>query len=362
MADSQEHTYIIIMAGGAGTRFWPASTEEKPKQFLDILGLGRSLLQMTYDRFLQLVPKERIFIVTNEKYEALVQDHLPELHSSQIICEPSRNNTAPCIAYATLKITALNAQANFVISPSDHLILRENQFIDALKTALQFTGDQEAICTLGIHPSRPDTGYGYIQYASSEVSLPPFPVASFKEKPDLKTAESYLREGNYVWNAGIFIFSATTIQNAYQRYAPEILDLLKDIPYHSEEERVQIRELYPKTPNISVDYAIMEQATNVFTIPVDIGWSDLGTWASLYAELEKDSHANAVHNNGILTQDCSGNLIRIREGKQAILRGLTDFVIIDEENALLIYPLGAEQEIKAASKLLKVQTEGSPKD
>lgn len=362
MANSQEHTYIIIMAGGAGTRFWPASTEEKPKQFLDILGLGRSLLQMTYDRFLLLVPKERIFIVTNEKYETLVQHHLPDLPSSQIICEPSRNNTAPCIAYATLKIMALNPQANFVISPSDHLILRENQFIDALKKALQFTGDKEAICTLGIHPSRPDTGYGYIQYAAPEDELPPFTVTSFKEKPNLKTAESYLREGNYVWNAGIFIFSATTILQAFQRYAPEILNLLRDISYHTADEKTQIHNLYPQTPNISVDYAIMEQANNVYTIPVDIGWSDLGTWASLYAELEKDSHANAVRNRGILTQECSGNLIRIQEGKQAIIRGLTDFVIIDEENALLIYPLAAEQEIKAASRILTDRTDNAQKD
>jgi mannose-1-phosphate guanylyltransferase len=361
MADSQEHTYIIIMAGGAGTRFWPASTEEKPKQFLDILGLGRSLLQMTYDRFLQLVPVERIFIVTNEKYEGLVRDHLPELHSSQIICEPSRNNTAPCIAYATLKITALNPQANFVISPSDHLILRENQFIDALKKALHFTGDKEAICTLGIHPSRPDTGYGYIQYESSDGNMPPYPVASFKEKPDLETAESYIKAGNYVWNAGIFIFSATTIQSAFQRYAPEILNLLKDIPYHASDEMKQIREWYPQTPNISVDYAIMERADNVYTIPVDIGWSDLGTWASLYAELEKDTHANAVRKNGILTQDCEGNLIRTREGKQAIIRGLSNFVVIDEENALLIYPMAAEQEIKAASTSLKTQQDAIPK-
>jgi mannose-1-phosphate guanylyltransferase len=352
MNTTSTHQYIIIMAGGAGTRFWPASTEDHPKQFLDILGMGKSLLRLTYERFLPLVPKERIYIVTNKKYLGLVQHQLPELPAANILGEPSRNNTAPCIAYAAYKIAALDPKAVFVVAPSDHLILKENYFLNKIETALEFTAQEDAICTLGIQPTRPDTGYGYIHYADEQQGGI-HDVLAFREKPDAETAAAYLADGHYLWNAGIFIFSARSIITALEKFAPAICERLASLPYNTPQEQAFLDQYYPHTPDISIDYAVMEPADNVYTIPVDIGWSDLGTWASLHSELPKDEQGNAVQAGRALVADASGNLIRVQHGKTVVVRGINDMIVVDEPEALLIYPIAFEQEIKGVTKKLK---------
>lgn len=345
------NTYIVIMAGGAGTRFWPASTEERPKQFLDILGTGRSLLRMTFDRFLPLVPAERIFVVTNRKYAGLVAEQLPDLPMAHILGEPSRNNTAPCIAYAAYKIAALDADARLVVAPSDHLILREDIFLQHIRRALAFAAAHSAICTLGIEPHRPDTGYGYIQYRlPGEEGV--HPVAAFREKPDLATATAYLAEGQYLWNAGIFVFTAATIIAALDRHAPAIGGILAPLPWNTAAEQEALDTHYPLTPDISIDYAVMEVADNVFTLPADIGWSDLGTWASLHAELPKDESGNAIQADQALLIESEGNLIRVQPGKKVVVRGLQGMIVVDEPGALLVFPIAKEQEIKGVTRRL----------
>jgi mannose-1-phosphate guanylyltransferase len=340
-----QHTHVVIMAGGAGTRFWPASTEEKPKQFLDILGTGKSLLRLTFERFLPLTDVGRIHIVTNRKYVPLVREQLPELDVDQILGEPSRNNTAPCIAYAVLKIHDRDPRANIVVAPSDHLILREDAFLRVIREGLAFTAGQEAICTLGIRPSRPDTGYGYIHFGEA-VQGNIHPVKSFKEKPAQATAETYLASGEYLWNAGIFLFSSATILHALDRYEPGIGACLRPIPWNGPGEEAALDLHYPRTPEISIDYAVMERADNVFTLPCDIGWSDLGTWASLYAELPRDDSGNAVQATRSRLREASGNLVRCQPGKSVLIRGIDNMIVVDEPEALLIYPLAKEQEVK----------------
>lgn len=348
------NTYVAIMAGGVGSRFWPGSREARPKQFLDILGVGKSLLQLTFERFLPLCPAENIFIVTHKKYQQLVLDQLPELTTNQVLCEPSRNNTAPSVAYTAFKLHALNPNANFVIAPSDHIILKEEAFIQKLRRALSFAEKNDALLTLGIQPSRPDTGYGYINYGEA-VSDQIFKVKSFKEKPDEPTARVYLDSGNYLWNAGIFIWKAENILKAFQSYAPEIFELLqkgKD-SYNTENEQTFIDEFYPQTTKISVDFAIMEKAQNICTLPADIGWSDLGTWASLHAELPQSSDGNVSNSQEVRLVETTNCLIRLPEGKLALIRGLNDFFVIDEGDVLLIYPKSKEQEIKEETEAIK---------
>lgn len=340
-----QHTYVVIMAGGAGTRFWPASTEEKPKQFLDILGTGKSLLRLTFERFLPLTDAQRIYVVTNRKYRDLVREQLPELSDDQILGEPTRNNTAPCIAYSAGKIHDLDPRANIVVAPSDHLILREEAFRDVLREGLAFTAAEDAICTLGIRPSRPDTGYGYIHFGEVRQGTI-HKVQSFKEKPQLITAEAYLASGEYLWNAGIFIFSSATILQALDRHEPGIGICLHHIPWNTPDEEAALDQHYPRTPHISIDFAVMERADNVFTLPCDIGWSDLGTWASLYAELPHDEAGNAIQATPSRLREASGNLVRCQPGKSVLIRGISNMIVVDEPEALLIYPLDKEQEIK----------------
>ena len=359
-----EHTYVAIMAGGIGSRFWPASREERPKQFLDILGVGKSLIRLTFERFLKLCPAERIFIVTNKQYAGLVKEHLPELTDNQILTEPSRNNTAPCIAYTAFKLQALDPEANLVIAPSDHIILKEEAFIQTLKTGLSFTAQQDALLTLGITPTRPDTGYGYIEVvggsdfaeASSGEGSEVQKVKAFREKPDRATAEQYLDRGNYYWNAGIFIWKVGSLLNAFERHATEIHRILAvGAPhYNTAAEQDFIDEAYPTTPSISVDYAIMEKADNVYTLPSDFGWSDLGTWASLHAESPKDEQGNAVQGDRVQLYDTAGSLVRVPKDKLVVLGGLEDYIVVDEGDVLLIWPKQREQEIKGiVSRLLK---------
>jgi mannose-1-phosphate guanylyltransferase len=345
------NNYVLIMAGGVGSRFWPKSRNNFPKQFLDILGIGKSLLQLTYERFLKLCPPKNIFIVTNSQYQEIIMEQLKGISSNQLICEPSRNNTAPCIAYASFKLSALNPDANIVVAPSDHFILYEDTFIQKVNQALEYTNAHEALVTLGIAPTRPDTGYGYIKYEADEEEGV-HKVIQFTEKPNVEKAKEFLAEGNYVWNAGIFIWKAKSILNALKKYSGDIYSLFEkgSAIYNTDQERGFIDEHYPASPNISIDYAIMEQADNVYTIPAEFGWSDLGTWASLYEAAPKDEDNNVIAAKQINLTGTTNSIIHIHKDKLAVIRGLDNYIVVDEGNALLIYPKNDEQEIKEIVK------------
>ncbi len=350
---SKEHNYVAIMAGGVGSRFWPGSREQRPKQFLDMLGVGKSLLRLTFERFLPICAPEHIFIVTNAQYKALILEQLPEISENQILCEPSRNNTAPCIAYTAFKLAALDPQANIVVAPSDHIVLKEAAFLEKINAALAFAQKEKALVTLGIEPSRPDTGYGYIHY-TQEVENGVFKVNRFAEKPNAETARHYISTGEYLWNAGIFIWNVQTILESFQQLAPDIHSILEKgkNDYNTPTEQAFINAHYPTTPNISVDFAIMEKAGNVYTLPAEFGWSDLGTWASLYAECPKDEYDNVLQGN-IIAIDSDNCLVRAPEGKLVVLKELSDYIVVDTEDVLLIYPKSQEQEIKQVTTLVK---------
>ncbi|KQM79014.1 mannose-1-phosphate guanylyltransferase [Pedobacter sp. Leaf216] len=357
-----KNTYVLIMAGGVGSRFWPKSRNHFPKQFIDILGIGKSLLQLTYERFLNICANDQIFILTNESYANLVSEQLPNVLNDNILLEPSRNNTAPCIAYATYKIAQLNPDANIVVAPSDHLILKEDIFVEKIEQALAFSADNDALLTLGITPTRPDTGYGYIQYQdvsidhqnqSGEIKK----VSAFREKPILAKAEEYLKSGDYVWNAGIFIWSAVSLKKAFEKYSPEIARLFESglSCYNTHKEAEFINTNYPTSPNISIDYAILEKANNVYTIPADIGWSDLGTWASLHTVGEKDVDNNMVNLAKVNLKDTSNCIIHLPSDKAAVIKGLDNFIVVDDGEVLLIYPKSDEQEIKQVAKDMVIE-------
>ena len=354
MPNNNQHTYVAIMAGGVGSRFWPGSREARPKQFLDMLGVGKSLLRLTFERFLPICPAANIFIVTNAAYKSLILEQIPELTDNQILCEPSRNNTGPCVAYTAFKLAALDPDANFVIAPSDHIVLKENAFLEKIQLALDFAAANDALVTLGIQPSRPDTGYGYIQM-ENEAALGIFKVKRFTEKPDLGTAQQFVTSGEYLWNAGIFVWNVRSILSAYQDLSPDIFHILEKGRgfWNSAGEQAFIDKYYPTTPNISVDFAIMEKAKNVFTVPAEFGWSDLGTWASLYAECPKDGHGNVLQGDHILALDVADCLVRTPKGKLVVLKDLHDFIVVDEGDALLVYPKSKEQEIKQVTALVK---------
>lgn len=348
------------MAGGVGSRFWPKSRNRFPKQFIDILGIGKSLLQLTYERFLKICPNEQIYILTNEEYSGLVVEQLPSVLIENILLEPCRSNTAPCIAYATYKISQLNPDANIVVAPSDHLILKEDVFLEKVAQALDFSSKHDALLTLGISPTRPDTGYGYIRYQETNIKngLGEIrKVTAFMEKPILAKAEEYLKSGDYVWNAGIFIWSASSLKKAFEQYAPEIAALFESgLPfYNTNGEDKFISENYPLSPNISIDYAILEKADNVYTIPADIGWSDLGTWTSLHAIGEKDIHNNMVNLDKVNLKDTTNCIIHLPKDKAVVIRGLDSYIIVDDGEVLLIYPKSEEQEIKQVAKDMVIQ-------
>ncbi|MBK7409700.1 MAG: mannose-1-phosphate guanylyltransferase [Saprospirales bacterium] len=348
MTNNKASTYVVIMAGGVGSRFWPASRTASPKQFHDMLGVGKSLIRLTFERFLHLCPAEHIFIVTNRQYKDLVMEHLPELSENQILCEPSRNNTAPCIAYSAFKLHELDPEANMIVAPSDHIITNEIAFLETLELALDFTAREDALVTLGIQPFRPDTGYGYIQFESEAVADRVYPVAQFTEKPNLENAQAFLASGDYLWNAGIFVWRAASILRAFEQHATEIFQLLgsdREV-YNTPAEQPFIDRKYPQTPNISVDFAIMEKASNVYVIPSQFGWSDLGTWASLHAELEKDKAGNVVQGERVLLQGVSNSLIRVPGDKIVVIKDLEDFIVVDEGDILVVFPKSKEQEIK----------------
>jgi len=344
------------MAGGVGSRFWPGSREARPKQFLDMLGVGKSLLRLTFERFLPICPASHIFIVTNAAYHDLILEQLPELDSSQVLCEPSRNNTGPCVAWTAFKLATLDPDANFVIAPSDAIVLKPEAFLEKIRTALAFSASNDALVTLGIEPSRADTGYGYIQFGE-EADAGVRRVMRFAEKPNLATAEQYVESGEYLWNAGIFVWRAHSVLSAYKTHAPQIFSILeKGISfYNTPDEQEFINQTYPTTPNISVDFAIMEKAANVFTVPSEFGWSDLGTWASLHHELPKDEHQNALQGT-VIALDTNNTLVRIPAGKLAVVKDISDYIIVDTPDVLLIYPKSKEQEIKQVTGIVKDKT------
>ena len=349
------------MAGGVGSRFWPGSREERPKQFLDMLGVGKSLLRLTFERFLPLCPASNIFIVTNAAYKALVKEQIPEISDNQILCEPSRNNTAPCVAYTSFKIAGLEPDATMVIAPSDHIILKETDFLHKVKDGLAYASANNALVTLGIEPSRPDTGYGYIQFEQEDLGNDIHKVKRFAEKPDLDTAKQFVASGEYLWNAGIFIWSAASILSAFEHLANDIYRILEEGKpmYNTADEQAFINSRYPDTPNISVDFAIMEKAANVYTIPAEVGWSDLGTWASLHAECPKDEQNNVIHAGNTLLLDSTDNLIRTANAKKLIvLKDVHDYIIVDEQDVLMIFPKGKEQEIKQLTSAVKSSFDG----
>lgn len=355
------HHYVIIMAGGIGSRFWPMSRTRFPKQFHDILGRGKTLIQETFDRFAEMVPSENIYIVTNERYLDLVQEQLTGIDRDQILLEPVGRNTAPCVAYAAYKIRSKDPEAVFVVAPSDHLIAREDIFSEKILQGLTACGKDEIIMTLGITPTRPDTGYGYIQFLEDNLDIGYHKVKTFTEKPNLELAESFVQSGDFVWNGGIFLFSCSTITKAFEANLPDMADLFSGITdsYYSEKEVEAIGEAYAVCKNISIDYGIMEKAENVFVIPADFGWSDLGTWGSVHENSEKDFHDNAVHGKAKVYESY-GNMIKTtRPDKMIVLKGLEGYVVVDTEDALLICKREDEQFIKTIVSDIKAD-EGEP--
>ncbi len=404
---NNKNNYCVIMAGGVGSRFWPFSREEKPKQFLDFFGTGRSLLQMTVDRFRPLIPIENMFIVTNVMYKQMILEQVPDISEGQILCEPARRNTAPCIAYATAHIRALclqraygytpdeqgytkegkvkggsaesllpnyldidwtkpEMQANIVVAASDHLILEEEKFRETIRKAFDFVSTNKAICTLGMQPTRPETGYGYIQFinersqselndaAELPIAAPTalnegiYPVKTFTEKPNLEMAKVFLESGDFLWNSGIFIWNLQTISEAFRYLLPEVADRFREgeLLMGTKKEEKFIEEIFPKCPSISIDYGIMEKAENVFVIPSSFGWSDLGTWGSLYELSDKDEEGNVSLHSESHFYDAKGNIVVLEKGKQAIIQGVEDMIIVEEKGALLVCKKSEEQRIK----------------
>lgn len=346
-----ENNYLVILAGGAGSRFWPISSEELPKQFLDILGCGRTLIQLTLERFNGLIPKENVWVVTAEKYREIVMEQLPEIPSGNILCEPCRRNTAPCICYVSWKIKKPNTKANIVVSPSDHLVVDIQAFQSAIDDSLSFAAETDAVVTLGIKPTRPETGYGYIKadltYSSSRKHNI-FRVDEFKEKPTLEIAKEYIQSPNYLWNSGIFIWNVNTIINAFRVYEPEVSSIFEGLmPYYgTDKEQNKIDESYPQCKNISVDYAILEKAEEIFVFPASFSWSDLGTWNSLREQSDMDKYGNVCIGDNIKLYDTYNTIVHTCNKKEVIVEGLDGYVVAEKEGKLLVCRLSEEQRIK----------------
>lgn len=348
--------YCVIMAGGIGSRFWPMSTPEKPKQFLDVLGIGKSLLRMTFERLLTICPPENVYILTNSGYATLVKEQLPELEMDQILCEPMRKNTAPCIAYAAGKIYAKNPNAKMVVAPSDHLIMNEAAFAANIETALS-CAEKGNIATLGIAPTRPDTGYGYIEFSpeAKENKGMSTAVKQFREKPDLSTAQQFLAEGNFYWNSGIFVWTADTILSALKTFQPKLHaqfcgDMSK---YNTSQEQSHVDAAFTACDDISIDFAVMEHAKNVEVVLATFDWSDLGTWGSLYTHLDADANGNAVIGREVKMVDSKNCLVHFPENKKALIQGLSDCIVVESEGQLMIIRMTDEQKIKEYMKLFQ---------
>lgn len=339
------------MAGGVGSRFWPMSKTSKPKQFIDVLGTGRSLLQATYDRFLRICPPQNIFIVTHESYENMVADQLPELHSDNILLEPARRNTAPCIAYASYKIFKTNPNANVVVAPADHIITKEDTFVRAIKSCYAKSKSGDYLMTIGVKPTRPDTGYGYIQYREPDAQERDDrikKVKTFTEKPDLEMAKQFVQSGDFLWNSGIFIFSVKAIIKAFEKFEPEMAETFKEgiAYYNTPDERSYLNKIYNTTKNISIDYAVMEKAENVFVRSSVIGWSDLGTWGSLYDHIKKDEKGNAVVGKNVMMYSSSNCIVNVSKDKLVVIEGLDDYIVVESDNTILICKKQDEQQIR----------------
>lgn len=349
------HSHLVIMAGGIGSRFWPMSTPERPKQFVDVLGTGRTFIQMTVDRFKGILPAENVWVVTSQAYEDIVAEQLPEVPRGNILLEPCRRNTAPCIAYAAWRIKSIDPKATIVVSPSDHLVLDVPEFQRVITSAMDFASTSDAIVTLGMKPTRPETGYGYIQ---TDMSCPSarnkeiYRVDAFREKPDLATAEKYIRKPNMLWNAGIFIWNVSTVVNALRVYAPEINEVFENLLslYGTDKEQEAINENFPKCESISVDYAILEKSEEIYCFPASFGWSDLGTWGSLRENVSRDNNGNAVIGNNVQTFETRDCVIHCSEERRVVVQGLEGYIVAEKDNTLLICKLSEEQRIKQFSE------------
>lgn len=345
--------YVVIMAGGIGSRFWPYSRNSRPKQFLDVLGIGQSLLQLTYHRFLDICPGENIYVVTSDTYKQTVQEQLPGINADQILSEPARRNTAPCIAYASYKIRKANPEAVMVITPADHAIIKEKEFGEVIRESLHYAGEQDILITLGIHPNRPETGYGYIQYHfNSENSIKK--VKTFTEKPQLDLARKFIESGDFVWNAGIFIWKVGSIIKAFENHLSELAELFENASgdFMTEKEEESIRRVYSLAKNISIDYGVMEKADNVYVMLADIGWSDLGSWASLHDLKEKDSNKNVLDAN-VITYDSTNSIVIGPRDKLIVIEGLEGYLVADCDDVLLICKKDNEETIRTFVKDVK---------
>jgi mannose-1-phosphate guanylyltransferase len=340
--------YVAIMAGGIGSRFWPMSRTNYPKQFLDILGTGRTLIQNTYDRFAKFIPAENIYVVTSNEYEHIVAEQLPDMKAENILCEPSRKNTAPCIAFISYKLRQLNPDGALICAPADHLILDEKAFTKVCLEALDFVSKHKALITLGIKPSHPNTGYGYIQYDQQGVSDNVYKVKTFTEKPNLEIARTFLASGDFLWNAGIFAWQVRNIVSAFAQHLPEMAEVFESeaAEFNTPGEKAAIEKIYPQCTNISIDYGIMEKANNVYLIPSSFGWSDLGTWNSAYENMEKDYLGNAVSGENVMVIDATRCMVHGKDEKLYLLQGMDDYIMVDTEDVMLICKKEKEQEIK----------------
>ena len=342
--------HIVIMAGGIGSRFWPMSTPEYPKQFIDVMGCGKSLIQLTVERFAALCPMRNFWVVTSEKYKDIVREQLPELPEENILLEPEARNTAPCIGYACWKIRKNHPEANIVVTPADALVINTTEFARVIREALDFTAERKAILTVGIRPSRPETGYGYIctdeETGQGEIRK----VEAFKEKPDLQTAQSYVAAGNYLWNAGIFVWNVGTITEAIRKYTPALAETMDEMATDFYTEKESVKRLFPTCEKISIDYAVMEKASEIYTLPAEFGWSDLGSWGSLRSLLPQDEQENAAVGARVKMVDCKGCIVHVQEEKQVVLEGLDGYIVAEKGGRLLVCRLESEQQIKEFSK------------
>ncbi len=342
--------HCVIMAGGIGSRFWPLSRTSKPKQFIDILGTGKTLLQQTFMRMNRICPAENILIVTSQIYKDIVLEQLPEISAEQVLLEPMRRNTAPCISFANYKIKQKNPNAIVVVAPSDHLILNEDKFIETIDKATSFAAKNDALLTLGIKPSRPETGYGYIQVGAPVDKLNPNlkKVKTFTEKPNLELAKVFMESGEFFWNSGIFIWSLKSIVKAFEIHLPEVDTLFKEASAHfnSAGEKKSVDQAYSECRNVSIDYGVMEKADNVYVICSEFGWSDLGTWGSLYTHLNKDNNQNAVIGKNVMLYNSSNTIINVPDNKLVIIQGLEDYIVVESNDILLVCRKRDEQEIK----------------
>ncbi|HZF63058.1 MAG TPA: mannose-1-phosphate guanylyltransferase [Chitinophagaceae bacterium] len=348
MKHLQSHTYVAIMAGGIGSRFWPVSRVGYPKQFIDILGSGRTLIQQTFDRFRKIIPVENIFVVTAKEYAGITADQLPGLPKENIIAEPFRKNTAPCVAYISFKLLQKDPEAALIVAPADHLILDEDRFLELCDEAISFATQASALVTLGIKPTYPNTGYGYIQHEDEEAAPAVHKVKTFTEKPNLELAKTFISSGDFLWNSGIFIWKLACITDAFRLHLPEMFDLFsgEQQRLNTNEESAAIESIYPLCTSISIDFGILEKASNVYVIPASFGWSDLGTWNSAWENMEKDYWENAVVGSKVMVVDATKCVVHTADEKLVVLQGLDNFIIVDTKDVLLICQKEKEQEIK----------------